>query len=191
MHPNLSKFLQFSSQSDQSNSKLGQTPPNISKLLQTPSKLFQTLSALVQTPSKHVQRRPNVSKRVQTHLNAPNASKLVQILSGHIPIIQARNLFENFFKLLQTSPNSSKPVPNSSKPCPHLSKPCPNASKHVQMCQNVSKCIQPLLQLNSPNTSPSPTFILNHFPLLATFVHSLLDNFYFRIRYVIATQLYT
>ena len=75
-------FLQFSqsvSQSDQSNSKLGQTPPNFSKLLQTPSKLFQTLSALVQTPSKHVQMRPNASKRVQTHLNAPNASKLVQI----------------------------------------------------------------------------------------------------------------
>ena len=31
-------------------------------------------------------------------------------------------------------------------------------------------------ELNSPNTSPSPTIILNHFPLLATCVHSLLDN---------------
>ena len=28
-----------------------------------------------------------------------------------------------------------------------------------------------------PNTSPSATFIPNHFPLLATFVHSHLDNF--------------
>ena len=58
-----------------SNSKLGQTPPNFSKLLQTPSKLFQTLSTLVQTLSKCVQTRPNVSKRVQMHLNAPNLSK--------------------------------------------------------------------------------------------------------------------
>ena len=33
------------------------------------------------------------------------------------------------------------------------------------------------MPLNCSNTSPSPTFILNHFPLLATFVHSLLDNF--------------
>ena len=33
------------------------------------------------------------------------------------------------------------------------------------------------MPLNCSNTSPSPTIILNHFPLLATFVHSLLDNF--------------
>ena len=56
------------------------TPPNFSKLLLTPSKLFQTLSTLVQTLSKCVQTRPNVSKRVQMHLNAPNLFKFVQFI---------------------------------------------------------------------------------------------------------------
>ena len=159
------------------------TSSNSSKLLQTPPDTFQTLPNPVQTCPNPVQMRPNTSKCVKTcpnaskciqmHPNASKCSKLVQIYyysynSG------GEHGHEIYFK---TSSNSSLHLPNSSKPCPHLSKPCPNASKHVQMCQNVSKCIQPLLQLNSPNTSPSPTFILNHFPLLATCVHSLLDNF--------------
>ena len=55
------------------------TSSNSSKLLQTPSKLFQALSRLVQTLSKCVQTHPNVSKRVQMHLNTPNLSKFVQI----------------------------------------------------------------------------------------------------------------
>ena len=38
-------------------------------------------------------------------------------------------------------------------------------------------CYCPLMHLNWSNTLPSLTFILSHFPLLATFVHSLLDNF--------------
>ena len=55
-----------------SNSKLGQTPPNFSKLLQTPSKLFQTLSALVQTLSKRVQTCPNTSKCSKCIQTCPN-----------------------------------------------------------------------------------------------------------------------
>ena len=61
----------------QSNSKLGQTPPNFSKLLQTPSKLFQTLSALVQTLSKRVQMRPNASKCIQMR---PNLIQLLPLI---------------------------------------------------------------------------------------------------------------
>ena len=39
-------------------------------------------------------------------------------------------------------------------------------------------CYCLLMQLNCLNTSPSPTFILNYFPLLATFAQSLLDNLF-------------
>ena len=65
-------IIQVENTDTKSISKLLQTPPNFSKLLQTPSKLFQTLSTLVQTLSKCVQTCPNVSKCVQMH---PNASK--------------------------------------------------------------------------------------------------------------------
>ena len=68
-------IIQENTATEKSISKLLQTPPNFSKVLQTPSKLFQTLSTLVQTLSKCVQTCPNVSKHVQLHLNAPNLSK--------------------------------------------------------------------------------------------------------------------
>ena len=60
----------------------------------------------------------------------------------------------------------------------------PNLSKHDQRHQNRGPWDPGPLELrilslskSSKNPSPSPTFILNHFPLLATCVHSLLDNF--------------
>ena len=77
----------------------------------------------------------------------------------HIPIIQVQEDTKSISKLLQTPPNGFQTIPSP-----------------VHACQNPVQ-----MRLYCSNTSPSPTFILHHFPLLATFVHSLLDNFFYTV----------
>ena len=136
---------------------------NLVKLLQTSPNPFQTLPNPICTCPNPVQTCPKTSKRLQTCPNASKCSKCIQTCSN----------FNGIFLLCtrKISPQNLK-LQFKIFFLPGLG--------GLPTSQPKLRCQQIWVEISVYyNPWPSPTFIPNHFPLLATFVHSLLDNFFY------------